>query len=172
MSIPGTDGVAVDGRYPMRTSFKATAAAVALATVAAAIGVAAGTVIGSDGSVDVADRMSGEFGPPDTVRLQATDTRAAVETSGKKKKPVVLHGSGSFRTVSSGDADSVTLICPSKYPVPLSAGLSTPEPGIVPGAIERSTSASGMFVGVINLSGSTLEWAPTAACAKGMKEAG
>jgi hypothetical protein len=154
----------------MRISFKAVALVTATATVTAAIGVAAGTVIGSDGSADIGDRLTGGFAAPETVHVQIPDGRAKAEASGKKKKPVVIHGSGSNRTVAANGNDSISLICPDKFPVPLSAGLSTEAPGVFPGIIERSVTGNGMFVAVVNITNSDIEWRPTAACAKGMKE--
>jgi hypothetical protein len=154
----------------MKFSFQAAAGAAAIAVAFAGIGVAAGTVMSSDGSVEIGDRLDGDYGPPETVRLEAPATRATAEASGKKKQPKVIHGSGSERVVSANSNDSISLICPKKYPVPLSAGLSTDAPGVFPGIIERSVDAPGMFVAVVNLTTNDIAWRPTAVCAKGMKE--
>jgi hypothetical protein len=153
----------------MQIGLKATAG-VAAALALTGLGVAAGTVIGSDGSAELADRISGDYGPAEEVRVEIPAARAQAESAKKAKKPRVIHGVGATRTVPAGDSDTVSLICPTKFPVPLSGGLRTSAPGIFPGVIERSTSGPGMFIAVVNISNAELSWEPTAACAKGMKE--
>jgi hypothetical protein len=154
----------------MEISVKAAVGAVATAVAFAGIGVAAGTVMSSDGSVEIGDTLGGGYGPPDAVHIRVEESRAAAGASGKKKKPVVIHGFGSDRVVAANGNDTTHLICPSKYPVPLSAGLSTEAPGVFPGIIERSNDGPGMFVAVVNITTSDITWRPTAVCAKGMKE--
>ena len=154
----------------MKISFKAAAAVGAIAVAFTGIGLAAGTVIGSDGSAEVGDRLSAGFGPPETVQLEVPATRARADTAGKTKKPKVIHGFGNNRTVPANGNDSISLLCPKKFPVPLSAGLSTEAPGVFPGIIERDVDEPGMFVAVVNITTNDIAWRPTAVCAKGMKE--
>jgi hypothetical protein len=165
------DGTAAIREVGMKFSFKTAAGVAAVAATFAGLGLAAGTVVSSDGSVEVGDRLTGDYGPPETVRLEVPATRTTAEASGKKRrKPVVIHGFGNNRTVAGGGTDSISLLCPKKFPVPLSAGLSTEAPGVFPGIIERDVDEPGMFVAVVNVTNADIDWRPTAVCAKGMKE--
>jgi hypothetical protein len=146
-----------------------------LALLAAAVallglGLFAGSVVGDDGSVDVAERIGGDFGEPiDQTATPARSPRAVA--AAKAKKPKVLHGSGQPIMLGSGENSSVSLQCPKKYPVPISAGLDTSIPGIFPGIIRRSSLNRAMLVAAINTTRTTGQWTPTIVCMKGAKEA-
>ena len=144
-----------------------------LAGAAAALltlGLSVGASIGDDGTNAVAERLSGDYGEPIVQRLVVPDRRAS--TAKKRKKPIVLHGTGSPVDIAAGEESIVALKCPKKYPVPISAGLETSIPGIFPGIITRSPDVKrAMTVGVSNETMTDGKWLPTAACMKGAKEA-
>jgi hypothetical protein len=150
---------------------KRTVALLACGATLAAGGIFAGSVIGGDGSIDTADRIGGDYSDPIVQQLDATGTKRVAGTAGKAKKPKVIYGTGEVTSVDPEGNSTISLICPKKYPVPLSAGLDTSIAGIFPGRITRSDSAPrAMLVAVVNTTKEAGEWTPTAVCAKGMKE--
>jgi hypothetical protein len=158
------------------------ALAVAAAAALVGSGLLAGTVIGEDGANAVAERLAGDFGAPRLEQAkpapgQERDATAAKKKGNKRKrkpkKPKVLHGFGSPVEVAGEASDAVALRCPKRYPVPVSAGLATEDPGIFPGYIGRAFEFQrAMLVAVVNTTTESASWTPTIVCMRGVKEVG
>jgi len=152
-----------------------TLALVACGGVLVAGGVFAGTVIGDDGSTELTERLQhGGFDQATAdVENAGSLERSAIASAGKKVQ--VLKGSSSSRTVSGGGVDSVTLRCPNKFSA-LSAGFETSDPGVVPGVLAPALKNNGeidtrgIFVGVLSLATTDIDWRAWATCAKGVKD--
>jgi hypothetical protein len=134
------------------------------------LGLFAGTVLGGDGSVETADRLEA---PGDTT-IQTARSLSGPVTAGKRgaKKPKVVHGRGQPIAIDSRETNAISLRCPKKFPVPLSAGLDTSAAGIFPNAIYRDPDAKrAMLVIATNTTEAAGQWTATSACMKGAKEA-
>jgi hypothetical protein len=134
------------------------------------LGLFAGSVAGDDGGIDVADRLGGGFGDP-IEQVATLDGPARAETAAKRKKPKVLHGRGQAIELAGGANSLISLQCPKKYPVPVSAGLDTSIAGIFPGIITRDDRPRAMLVAAVNATDRAGRWTATMACMKGVKEA-
>ncbi len=134
------------------------------------LGLFAGTVIGGDGSVETTDRLDPP-GEPVTQTARST-TGASVAAKRGAKKPKVTHGRGQPIEIGPGETNAISLRCPRKFPVPLSAGLDTSSAGIFPNAIYRDPDAKrAMLVAATNVTADAGQWTATSACMKGAKEA-
>lgn len=142
----------------------------ALATVSVlGLGAFAGSVIGSDGGVDVASRLTGDFGKPDPAKLHIEAGAMARAKSGGG--PAVVYGFTSKRPIAAGDSDLTSITCPKKFPVPLSVGLESSGPGVFPGILAHSSSDNGkrvMLAAAVNTTQSAAKWQVTATCSKGI----
>ncbi len=135
------------------------------------LGLFAGSVIGSDGGVDTASRLTGDFGTPQPVKLHFGPTTFA--RAKHKHKPKVIYGRSSSRSIAAGDSDLASVKCPKKYPVPLSVGLDSSGPGIFPGILAHPTvpnSDRSMNAAAVNMTSSPGQWVVTAVCAKGVAQ--
>jgi len=139
-------------------------------------GVFAGTVIGDDGGTQLTERLQpGGFDQATSeTELAGAFERSAIASAGGKKI-TILKGSSTPRTVTGSGVDSITLRCPNKHSA-LSAGFDTSEPGVVPGALAPALKNNGkidtrgIFVGVISLTTTDIDWRAWVTCAKGVKD--
>lgn len=157
----------------------------ALALIAGLLaGAFATEVVGADDANDPAERIAGSFQRPLEQRARAAGTpvgpaRPATRRSARSaltaggRRPKVLHGAGQPVTLAGGETSSISLRCPRRYPVPISAGLESSIPGIFPGLITRDPQGRrAMLVGAVNQTAGEGQWRATIVCLRGAKEAG
>lgn len=138
--------------------------------VALGLGLFAGTVVGGDGSAETADRLDARG----ETTAQTARSVGGPAAAGKRsaKKPKVVHGRGQPIEIGAGETNAISLRCPKKFPVPLSAGLDTSAAGIFANAIYRDPDAKrAMLVIATNTTDAPGQWTATSACMKGAKEA-
>ena len=139
---------------------------IALALSAALLvstGVLAGSVIGSDGTVPIVDRMPTSLPDPEVI---AVDAGRSASASGSGKAQIIADSTGA-RPIAAGAIDYVELKCPKKT-VAISGGYATSDAGIVPfylGRISKQKYAAAAY----NLSTTDLQWEADVTCEKGVK---
>jgi len=140
-----------------------------------ALGALAGSVVGDDGAVGLADRIDADPGSPERQLARPAAPRGAAAGSRKRKrakKPVVFHGAGQINELGPGESRAISLVCPKRFKVPVSAGLDS-SGGVYASSLTRYFGTPrAMLIAVVNPTGEAHEFRATSVCMKRVKENG
>jgi hypothetical protein len=138
------------------------------------VGVAGAFAVGAFVGTGFGSGQPGYSAPATALPNHASPAGKLVSAKGGGGDPAIKHFTATARTVNAGNVDLVRGKCPKDFPNPITGGEFTSGPGLSLINLSRKnpggqTQERSVYIAVLNVSQSTLQWKPEVVCGKNIK---